>query len=115
MRRLSRWFMGLLAFGAFAWILVWMATAVAPGMSALAIVVSLAVVALTLHAAATYAESRGWIYYRKRHGSWGAVGAAMSEMHAIYEPGRQFVKRLKEDGEVHVEHDEEGDGRRNMH
>ena len=75
-------------------------------MSALVVV---ALVGCALHRLALWAEGRGWIYYRRRHGSWGAVGAAMSEVHAIYEPGRQYVKRLKEDAHVHAEQDDEGD------
>jgi len=51
----------------------------------------LAVVAAGLyaiHRLATWAEDRGWIYYRKRHGSV-TVGSAFLEIQALMEPSKR--------------------------
>jgi hypothetical protein len=106
MRRLSRWFMAALAAGALVWASWALASPVLPDVSYWG--TSLVVIAalFTLHKLAQWAESRGWIYYQKRHGSWGAVGAAMSEVHAIYRPGERYVKELKEDAHVYEEDDD---------
>ena len=44
-----------------------------------------------LHRLALWMEDRGWIYYRKRRGSSGVLGAAFLELQSIYEPGRRYV------------------------
>jgi hypothetical protein len=111
MRQLSRWFMALLAGGAVTWALWAILEPVLPDSSALATLGGFMVALFALHKLAQWAEARGWIYYQKRHGSWGAVGAAMSEVHAIYRPGERYVKQLKEDAHVYEEDDDEGDGR----
>ena len=43
-----------------------------------------------LHLLATYAEKRGWIYYRKKHGSV-TVGSAFLEVQALMEPSKRHV------------------------
>ena len=95
MRQLSRWFMALLAGGALTWALWAMLQPVLPDSSALATLAAFMAVLFALHKLAQGAEARGWIYYQKRHGSWGAVGAAMSEVHAIYRPGERYVKQTE--------------------
>ena len=57
-------------------LLPWMALAVA--------------VLYPLHLLATYAEKRGWIYYRKKHGSV-TVGSAFLEIQALMEPSKRHV------------------------
>jgi hypothetical protein len=103
--------MALLAGGAVTWALWAIVAPALPGSSRTATTLCLLGVLFGLHKLAQRAESRGWIYYQKRHGSWGAVGAAMSEVHAIYRPCERYVKQLKEDAHVHQEEDDEGDGR----
>ena len=50
---------------------------------------------------ALWAEARGWIYYRKRHSSGGAIGNAFLELQAFLEPSKRYVveerKRIKKD------------------
>jgi len=53
-------------------------------------VMLLALLMGTLHVIARWAESRGLIYYQQRQGSWDAVGAAISDVHAIYRPGARW-------------------------
>ncbi|MBZ5641055.1 MAG: hypothetical protein LAO51_20130 [Acidobacteriia bacterium] len=71
--------------------------------------VGLAVIAglYGLHRIAVWAERRGWIYYRSKHGSSGALGNALLEVHAILEPSARYVleERTKDDAEA----DESGD------
>ncbi len=43
-----------------------------------------------LHLLAIYAEKRGWIYYRKKHGSV-TVGSAFLEIQALMEPSKRHV------------------------
>lgn len=43
-----------------------------------------------LHLLATWAEKRGWIYYRKKHGSV-TVGSAFLEIQALMEPSKRHV------------------------
>jgi hypothetical protein len=60
-----------------------------------------------LHKAAEWAERRGWIYYRKKRGSSGALGNAFLEVQSIVEPSARHVleERVKDDRED----DENGD------
>lgn len=81
-----------------------------PALDATGAILLIAAFGYGLHRLAGYAEARGWIYYRKHHGSWGAVGAALSHVHAIYEPGRIHVQQLKEEAHVYQAEDDEGEG-----
>jgi hypothetical protein len=110
MRRLSRVVMASITGLGIAWI----AWAIAsPFLPPLGIVTAAALVGAALaalHVTADIAERRGWIYYRRRQGSWGAVGAAMAEAQAIYRPGQHHVRQVKERFDVDRDEDEEGDG-----
>ncbi len=50
---------------------------------------------------ALWAEGRGWIYYRKRRSSGGAIGNAFLELQAFLEPSKRHVveerKRIRKD------------------
>lgn len=109
MRRLSRGLMAILVGGAIAWVAWALLNPFLPDMGAAATAVGFVAVLYGLHKVAQRAERRGWIYYQHRHGSWGAVGAAMTEVHAIYRPGMRHVKEFTEDMHVHREDDDEGD------
>lgn len=110
MRRLSRWVMAMLAGLALAWAAWAILAPILPPLGAAATLAGIAVALLALHLLADRAEHRGWIYYRKRHGSWDAVGAAMAEVQAIYRPGQHYVREVQERAAVHREDDDEGDG-----
>jgi hypothetical protein len=109
MRRLSRWFMAALTGLAVVWILWAVLSPLLPPAGVAATLGSLTLALVALHLLADAAERRGWIYYRKRQGSWDAVGAAMAEVQAIYRPGQHHVRQVKERGDVHREDDDEGD------
>lgn len=110
MVRLARGFFALLT----GVVLIWIAWALVspwlPPIGAAAAVLGLGAALIALHVLADYAERRGWIYYRRRHGSWQAVGAAMAEVQAIYRPGQHYVREVRERADVHREDDDEGDG-----
>ena len=53
-------------------------------------IVVVAGVLYAIHLLATWAESRGWMHYRKRHGSV-TVGSAFLEVQALMEPGTRHV------------------------
>jgi len=50
---------------------------------------------------------RGWIYYRKRHGSSGALGTAFLEVQSVLEPGKRHVLEVRKNAEP--EEDDSGD------
>ena len=94
--------------------LAWIAWAILspllPPMGVAGTIAGLGTALVALHLCADTAERRGWIYYRRRQGSWDAVGAAMAEVQAIYRPGQHHVRQVKERGDVHREDDEGADG-----
>lgn len=102
--------MAFLAGIAIAWIAWAIVSPWLPPLGAAATLAGLAGALFGLHLLATYAEHRGWIYYRARQGSWQAVGAAMAEVQAIYRPEQQYVRELEERRDTYREDDEAGAG-----
>ena len=53
---------------------------------------------------ALWAERRGWIYYRNKHSSGGAIGNAFLELQAFLEPSKRHVveerKKIRKDEEA---------------
>ena len=80
-----------------------------PPLGAAATIATICATLVGLHLAADFAERRGWIYYRRRQGSWGAVGAALAEVQAIYRPGQHHVRQVRERADVYREDDADGD------
>jgi hypothetical protein len=62
---------------------------------------------LALDRIAVWMERRGWIYWRRKHGSSGTLGTAFLELQTILEPSKRHVieARLEED----AEEDDSGD------
>ncbi len=73
---------------------------------ALLIMVALAAL-YGLHRLGTWAEERGWIYYRKKHGSSGTLSTAVLEVQSLLEPSKRHV--LQEKQRDQREEDAEGD------
>ena len=46
-----------------------------------------------LHRFLTYAEDRGWIYYRKKRGSYGGLGVTSNFLN-IYDPSRKHLQQV---------------------
>lgn len=62
-----------------------------------------------LHRLALWMESRGWIYYKKKHASAGTLGAAFLEIQAIAQPEKKYVLEMRQD--QRAERDDEGDSK----
>jgi len=62
-----------------------------------ALVVAALALAYALHRLALWAEARGYIYYRRRHGSAGLPRAVL-EVQALFEPQQRHVleERVRE-------------------
>ena len=60
-----------------------------------------------LHRCATWAECRGWIYYRRKRGSSGTLSNAVLEVHSLFDPSKQYI--LEEKRRDQVEDGESGD------
>jgi hypothetical protein len=60
-----------------------------------------------LHRLGLWAEERGWIYYRKKHGSSGTLSTAVLEVHSLLEPSKRYV--LEETTRDQVEEKDSGD------
>lgn len=60
-----------------------------------------------LHRLALWAEARGWIYYRKKHGGSGALSSAVLEVQSLFEPSKRYV--LEEKRREQVEGEDSGE------
>lgn len=70
-------------------------------------IVAAAVGLLVLHLVATWAESRGWIYYRRKRPSRSALGNAFLEVQSLLEPDRSHTVEARR--REQLEEDESGD------
>ena len=66
-----------------------------------------ALAVLALDRLALWAESRGWLYWRRRKASTGSLGSALLEVQQMVEPGQRYVAEARE--ERPAEADEQGD------
>ena len=75
------------------------------------IIITVAVVVTVvwlLHRFLSYAEDRGWIYYRKKRGSYGGLGVTSSFLN-MYDPSRKHLQQVVREGEWKREEDDDGD------
>jgi len=70
-------------------------------------VIAIAVALYMLHRLGLWMEERGWIYYRKKHGSSGSLSSAFLEVQALLEPSQRHVLEIKREDDS--EQDESGD------
>ena len=61
-----------------------------------------------LHRFLSYAEERGWIYYRKKRGSYGGLGVTSNFLN-MYDPSRKHLQQVSREGEWKREEDDDGD------
>ena len=61
-----------------------------------------------LHRFLTYAEGRGWIYYRKKRGSYGGLGVTSNFLN-MYDPSRKHLQQVVREGEWKRDEDDDGD------
>jgi len=67
------------------------------------------VLLVLLHRALSYAEARGWIYYRRARGSYGGLGVT-SEWLNLYDPSRKHLQQTARMSEWQRAEDDDGDG-----
>jgi hypothetical protein len=72
------------------------------------IVTACAVVLFAIDRLASWAESRGWIYWRRRKASPGTRAGAMLEIQSLLEPGKRHVRQAH--GRELEDEDDAGDG-----
>ena len=48
-----------------------------------------------LHRLGLWMEARGWIYYRKKHGSSSGLGTAFLEIQSLFEPSKRHVLEVR--------------------
>ena len=61
-----------------------------------------------LHRFLSYAEDRGWIYYRKKRGSYGGLGVTSNFLN-MYDPSRKHLQEVVRVGEWQRDEDDDGD------
>lgn len=61
-----------------------------------------------LHRLLSYAENRGWIYYRKKRGSYGGLGVTSTFLN-MYDPSRQHLQEVVREQEWKRDEDDDGD------
>jgi hypothetical protein len=61
-----------------------------------------------LHRFLTYAEGRGWIYYRKKRGSYGGLGVTSNFLN-MYDPSRKHLQQVVREVEWKRDEDDDGD------
>jgi len=62
-----------------------------------------------LHRGLTYAEERGWVYYRKKRGSYGGLGVTSNFLN-MYDPSRRHLQEVVRVVEWKRDEDDDGDG-----
>ena len=60
-------------------------------MKPLLVLLAIAAALYLLHRLALWMEERGWICYRRRRGSSGALGDAFLEVQSLVDPGQKAV------------------------
>jgi hypothetical protein len=61
-----------------------------------------------LHRFLSYAENRGWIYYRKKRGSYGGLGVTSTFLN-MYDPSRKHLQEVVREQEWKRDEDDDGD------
>jgi hypothetical protein len=61
-----------------------------------------------LHRSLSYAENRGWIYYRKKRGSYGGLGVTSTFLN-MYDPSRKHLQEVVREQEWKRDEDDDGD------
>lgn len=62
----------------------------------------------SLHRFLGYAEDRGWIYYRKKRGSYGGLHVTTNFLN-MYDPSRKHLQQVSREAEWKREEDDDGD------
>jgi len=77
-------------------------------MRAVLFVLVAALVVWGLHRCLSYAEDRGWVYYRKKRGSYGGLGVTSNFLN-MYDPSRRHMQEVVREVEWKRDEDDDGD------
>jgi hypothetical protein len=100
--------MAALTLGAASTVLVWAVSPVWPDIGR-GWTLAIAVLALvTLHYLLSYAEDCGWVYYRRRRGSYGGLGVTSNFLN-MYDPSRRHLQHAVREPEWRRDEDDDGD------
>ena len=72
------------------------------------VLLAMAVALWGVHRFLTYAEDRGWVYYRKKRGSYGGLGVTSNFLN-MYDPSRRHLQQVVREGEWKRDEDDDGD------
>ena len=61
-----------------------------------------------VHRFLSYAEDRGWVYYRKKRGSYGGLSVTSNFLN-MYDPSRTHLQQVVREGEWKRDEDDDGD------
>jgi hypothetical protein len=100
--------MAALTLGAAGGVLAWALTPVWPDIGTLWNLAIALVILVALHHLLSYAERRGWVYYRKRRGSYGGLGVTSNFLN-MYDPSRRHLQTAVRQSEWQREEDDDGD------
>ena len=64
-----------------------------------------------MHRFLSYAEDCGWVYYRKKRGSYGGLGVTSNFLN-MYDPSRKHLQQAVREGEWKRDEDDDGDGKK---
>jgi hypothetical protein len=77
-------------------------------MQAVLIALAAGVLLWGIHRFLSYAEDRGWVYYRKRRGSYGGLGVTSNFLN-MYDPARRHLQQAVREVEWKRDEDDDGD------
>lgn len=92
-----------------AWVLWLLTSGLREAIPSAAYAAIVCVALFTLHYGLCRVEDKGWIYYRKRRGSYGGLETT-SEWLNLYDPSRRYVQDAKRRQEWQRDEDDDGDG-----
>jgi hypothetical protein len=69
----------------------------------------LALALWAVHRFLSYAEDRGWVYYRKKRGTYGGLHSTTNFLN-MYDPSRKHLQEVVREGEWKRDEDDDGDG-----
>jgi hypothetical protein len=77
-------------------------------MTRIAVAVAVVIAALwVVHRFLSYAEGRGWVYYRKKRGSYGGLHVTTNFLN-MYDPSRKHLQEVVREGDWKRDEDDDG-------
>lgn len=100
--------MAALTLSAASGVVVWALSGLWPDLSVIWSLAIAAIVLVLLHLGLIYSEDRGWIYYRRRSGSYGGLGVTSNFLN-MYDPSRRHLQQASRESEWKRAEEDDGD------